>query len=112
MKTAGPGVSRFSLAAKNSSLAATAAPPSRAAARSTRWEKSDTGITIHDAAAGVCGNDAAAQPAAGIGRPLVALPQRRLVDDELGLGIPDDEIGVHTGRDRSLAPVERGEPCR
>jgi hypothetical protein len=40
MKTAASGLSRFSFSAKNSSLAASASPPSRADARSIRWVNS------------------------------------------------------------------------
>src|SRR5215471_11492123 len=86
-KIAGSGLTRFSFSAKKSSLVAMASPPRRAEARSIRWVKSDTGITIHEAAARPRLEDPSAQAPAGVGRALVPLVQARFVDGELGVGI-------------------------
>src|SRR5713226_2592136 len=43
---------------------------------------------------------------ARIGRHLVPLAEAAWFDSELGLGVPDDEVGVVARSDRALAPLE------
>src|SRR5262245_61661638 len=53
--------------------------------------------------------DSPAQPHARIGRHLMAMEEAGGVNVELGVGIPDDEIGVATDRDAALDALQTRE---
>src|SRR5258708_8949802 len=69
-------------------------------------------VTIHDPTPRVRLDDAPAKGEPGIRGALVALVQASLIDDESGLGVPDHEVGVLPGRDRSLPCVDGGQARR
>src|SRR5689334_20558103 len=109
-----------SFGAKNSSFAASTAPPRRSDARSIRSVKSrmshrvrgcgeqlaarlgEDAVAMDEAAPKVRRAHDAAQPAAGVWRERMAVLQQRWIDDEARPRIPDDEIGVASGGDVSL----------
>src|SRR5687768_13727679 len=127
MKIASVGLRRFSFSAKKSSVAHKTAPPRRSAARSTSSVKSlirsgspqptsawpsreaDAPFVNRLAVEDRAMHDAV-QRARLVRRDLVLVLERRRIDGEVGVRIPEDEIGIEPRRDRALARREAGEP--
>src|SRR6185295_4099691 len=124
--TASPAFRRFSFGAKNSSFAASTAPPRRSAARSTRSVKSVIALPClapRPARAGLSAQqpttrrsddfpvpinrfspqqgppDDAGERPPGVRRDFVAMMEPSGVHLEARLGIPDRQIGIVSRRD-------------
>src|SRR5579864_7956901 len=118
--TGSAALMRFSFSAKKSSLAARTQPPARSPARSSRSVKELELMPPQDSprrrVVGI--NVAPAQDrlvhdarklAARVRRQFVPLPEPAWVDGELGLGIPEGEVGVEPQGDRAFASRQSRE---
>ena len=69
----------------------------------------DSAFLVHDTATNVRRKHFAVKLASNVGRDLVPVLQRLGRDDDRGVGIPDDDVGVVAGLDAALALVESRE---
>src|SRR6266487_1679387 len=116
MNTPRPGLRRFSFEAKNSSFAATARPPTRAAARSQSSVKAcmstpqglsskgggEIAPIVNHRASKERGLDDALQALAPIRGERVAVTHDRGLHRQARLGVPDDEVRVVPGYEAAL----------
>jgi hypothetical protein len=113
-----------SFGAKNSSFAATTAVPNRSLARLGKSVKSDRGLLIVARLFREVNRGKTRRPPtyvarttpkssrAAYGRDAMAVTQRRRINDERGVRVPDHNVGVVICDDRACSGCQAGQPSR